>query len=88
MTDVDWPAYLSAFHAERAGITKDVLEHALDTAGSTAYDWAAEPLAAETVLDLACGSAPMAVRVSGARYMGLDLSPAELAAAGDRSRPM
>jgi SAM-dependent methyltransferase len=88
VTDVDWPAYLAAFHAERAGITEDVLEHALDTAGSTAYDWAAEPLAAETVLDLACGSAPMAARVSGARYMGLDLSPAELAAAAARGVPV
>ncbi len=88
MTDVDWPAYLSAFHADRVGITEDVLEHALDTAGSTAYDWAAEPLAAETVLDLACGSAPMAARVSGARYLGLDLSPAELAAAAARGVPV
>jgi len=82
--DVDWPGYLSAFHAERAGITEDVLEHAFDTVGSTAYDWAAEPLAAETVLDLACGSAPMAARVPGARYLGLDLSAAELAAAAAR----
>lgn len=88
MTGVDWSGYLSDFHAERAGITEDVLEHAFDTSGSTAYDWAAEPLSSGTVLDLACGSAPMASRVRRARYAGLDLAPAELAAAAARGVPV
>jgi len=82
----DWPGYLAAFHAERAGITEDVLEHAVDAAGATPYDWAARAVLdasadGDLVVDLACGSAPMAGRLPGRRYLGLDLSTAELFAA-------
>ena len=86
MAEPDWPGYLAAFHADRAGITEDVLEHALDAAGATPYDWAAQAVLDATVhgdlvVDLACGSAPMAGRLPRRRYLGLDLSSAELAAA-------
>ena len=81
VTEADWPAYLSDFHAAHAGITEDVLEHAVDPEGRTAYDWAAEPVGAGRVLDLACGSAPIAARLPGREYLGLDLSAAELAVA-------
>lgn len=90
-----WPKYVAAFHAERAGITEDVLEQALDEAGRTPYSWAADALQqalpAPTssapplrVLDLACGSAPMASRLTGTAYVGIDLSEAELARARGR----
>lgn len=32
VTETDWARSLSAFHAKRAGITEDVLEHAFDAA--------------------------------------------------------
>lgn len=78
----DWPAYLAAFHAERPGITEDLLDHAVDAAGRTPYDWLVQALpgstAAPRVLDLACGSAPVASRLPGRTYVGVDLSAAEL----------
>ena len=91
----DWPGYLAAFHAERAGITEDVLEHACDDGGRTPYDWAADALreglsddASARVLDLACGSAPMSLRLRGHDYLGMDLSVAELARARARALPV
>lgn len=81
----DWPNYVQSFHAERAGITEDVLEHARDSGGATAYDWAAAGVLGGTVLDIACGSAPMASRLLGRRYVGFDLSEAELHAAAARA---
>lgn len=91
----DWPGYVAAFHAERAGITEDVLEHARDDRGRTPYDWAADALAAALgdraaarVLDLACGSAPMSSRLAGHDYVGMDLSAAELTRARARGLPV
>jgi SAM-dependent methyltransferase len=84
VSDVDWPQYLARFHGERAGITEDVLEHALDADGRSAYDWAAESVRGDLVLDLACGSAPLAGRLTGRRYLGFDVSSAELAVAAAR----
>lgn len=88
MSEIDWQQYLSRFHGERAGITEDVLEHALDADGRTAYDWAADPVGDGVVLDLACGSGPLAARLVGRGYLGLDLSPAELAVAAGRGLPV
>lgn len=88
MARVDWQAYLRTFHAERAGITEAVLEHVADHVGATPYDWAAEPVRAGTVVDLACGSAPMASRLRHCRYVGMDLSSAELVAAAARGLPV
>lgn len=85
----DWAAYLAGFHAQRAGITEDVLEHVHDGDSRTPYDWAAEPVAPGlTVLDLACGSAPMHARLRAASYVGVDLSAAELIAAAARRVPV
>jgi SAM-dependent methyltransferase len=86
--DVEWRRYLSAFHSERAGITEDVLERARDTSGASAYDWAAGPVRHGAVLDVACGSAPMAARLTGRPYLGLDVSPDELAVASARHVPV
>lgn len=85
----DWGAYLAGFHAQHPGITEDVLGHAVDAQGLTAYDWAASKVAAgSVVLDLACGSGPMYARLRAATYVGLDLSRAECLAAAARSVPV
>ncbi|WP_395293774.1 class I SAM-dependent methyltransferase [Kitasatospora hibisci] len=80
--DLSWRPYLDAFHAERPGITEAVLLRARARSVDP-YQWLAETVPAEgTVLDLACGSAPMRTALPpGIRYLGLDRSPAELAAA-------
>ena len=86
MVDEDWAEYLTAFHSERAGITEAVLERAHDASGRTPYQWAAEAVPDDAVVvDLACGSAPMAVRLRPRQYVGLDLSWAELTMAAVRS---
>lgn len=89
MSEVDWGEYLSSFHDERTGITEAVLDHARDASGRTPYDWAAERVPADAVVvDLACGSAPMASHLTTRRYVGLDLSLAELRMASSRSLPV
>lgn len=80
-----WALYLQRFHTERAGITERILSrcraHGLDP-----YDWCAQPLVDRQgpILDLACGSGPLADRVEG--WIGADTSAAELAAANDLRR--
>jgi SAM-dependent methyltransferase len=87
--DTDWDGYVAGFHADRAGITEDLLEHAHDSGARTPYDWAAEAVPpALAVLDLACGSAPMHARLRAAPYVGVDLSPAELRSAAAREVPV
>lgn len=89
MSETDWRGYLSSFHSQRAGITEVVLDHARDEAGCTPYDWAAAAVPPDSVLvDLACGSAPMAARVTCRQYLGLDLSAAELREASAKSLPV
>lgn len=84
-----WRSYLAAFHRERAGVTEDILERAVDDTGRTAYDWTAQAVPAQVrVLDLACGSGPMRSRLAPAGYLGVDLSPAELGLAAARSLPV
>ena len=91
-SDPDWSAYVAAFHAERSGITEDVLEHAFDDDHRTPYDWAASVLvgvpAGSRVLDLACGSAPMQPRLDAHRYLGVDASAGELQRARAADRPV
>jgi SAM-dependent methyltransferase len=79
-----WRGYLARFHAERAGITADVLAESCD-GDVTPYDWllAAVP-AAGRVVDLACGDAPLWSALAGRSWVGTDLSPAELALARRR----
>ncbi len=79
--DNGWSAYLDAFHIERPGITEGVLGRARSDDGTGPYDWVAEALPEEgVVMDVACGSGPLATRLPG-RWVGLDLNPAELALA-------
>lgn len=81
-----WSDYLSSFHSERAGITEVVLDHARDRSGHTPYEWAAEAVPGNsTVIDLACGSGPMSAHLVTRRYVGLDLSLAELRVASAKS---
>ena len=80
-----WSAYVARFHEQRPGITEDVLAHATDAAGATPYAWAATAVpSGSTVLDLACGSGPMAGRLPRRRYVGLDASTEELRVAAAR----
>jgi SAM-dependent methyltransferase len=74
--------YLRAFHQRHPGITEDVLTRATSE-GITPYQWLAEAVGRPgRVLDLACGSAPMSRTLpEGGTYLGVDRSPAELAAA-------
>ena len=76
----EWVCYLGRYHHRHPGITEEVLCAATDSAGRSPYDWLLEPVAAEgLVLDLGCGSAPVARRLGRpARYVGVDRSEAEL----------
>lgn len=79
---VPWDDYLTGFHRDRAGITETVLRASRDSEGITPYGWllAAVPDRG-LVLDLAAGSAPLWPTLAARRYVGLDTSAAELAAA-------
>lgn len=82
--DAGWGDYLAGFHAERPGITEAILARAR-RGGQDPYDWlAAQVPAGGRVLDLACGSGPLRTRLSPGRYLGVDASAAELAAARRR----
>ncbi len=55
--------------------------------GLSPYDWAGEAVpSGGTVLDICCGSAPMHDHLRADRYVGLDLSAAELRRAQARGR--
>jgi uncharacterized peroxidase-related enzyme len=78
-----WPGYLARYHADRPGITELLLAHAVDRHGEQPYRWLVEALRTTPgrILDLACGSAPTAALLPGRRWLGVDASAAELAAA-------
>ncbi|MFC4333599.1 class I SAM-dependent methyltransferase [Salininema proteolyticum] len=79
-----WRPYLSEFHADRAGITERILERSGDE-GDEPYGWMSERIPSEgVVLDVACGSAPLAPRIGPERYIGVDLSTEELRLAAGR----
>ncbi len=80
----DWDTYLSDFHARHPGITEDVLARACD-GDHTPYSWLAAALPDHgSVLDLCCGSAPLADRLPD-DWVGCDRSPGELARARARA---
>jgi SAM-dependent methyltransferase len=81
----DWSAYLERFHTEKPGITEHVLSRCRSGAVDP-YQWCAQPLGhrREPVLDIACGSGPLAAYLS--EWIGSDCSTAELAAAGAAGR--
>jgi SAM-dependent methyltransferase len=72
-----WGPYLAAFHAERPGITEAVLGRA---AGDP-YGWVLEAVPdTGRVVDVACGSGPLASRTGG-RWVGVDRAAEEVALA-------
>lgn len=76
---------VSALHAHDPGITEDLLTPSADDRGRNVYRWLAELLpAAGDVIDLCCGSAPLADHVGAERYLGVDASETELATAATR----
>lgn len=65
--DDGWDGYLAAFHAERPGITEAVLGRARSDDGGDPYDWLTDALPDQgVVVDIACGSGPLAARVAAA----------------------
>ena len=85
----EWTRYLDSYHASHPGITERVLTRATHPTAVTPYGWlrAAVPANPGSVLDLACGSAPMHPFLRDAsHYLGVDLSAAELAYAAERGR--
>ena len=76
----EWARYVGEYHDANPGITESLLCDARDGAGRSPYDWllAAVPAGASTVVDLACGSGPLARRLPGVRVVGVDQSAAEL----------
>jgi SAM-dependent methyltransferase len=83
-----WREYLDWFHNRRPGITEDVLSRSLaDGSGANPYGWLQRAVAGQgKVLDLACGSAPLAGTGGLKRWVGLDRSAAELARAAQLGR--
>jgi SAM-dependent methyltransferase len=78
MNDDRWDDYLVSFHGERAGITEAILGRASAHDASDPYDWILEALPADGVIvDVACGSAPLAARATRG-WIGLDRNRAEL----------
>lgn len=78
-----WDTYLLEYHQANPGITEDCLCDARDDAGRSPYDWLldAVPASASSVVDLACGSGPVARRLGGVRVVGVDQSAGELSRA-------
>ncbi|WP_019810814.1 class I SAM-dependent methyltransferase [Saccharomonospora halophila] len=79
MTDAEWQRYLAVFHSHQPGVTERVLSRV----GGSPYRWLVEPLfdVPGWVVDLACGSAPTRDSLAENRWVGVDLSAGELAAA-------
>jgi len=82
-----WDGYVVDYHDANPGITQDVLADALDGDGRSPYDWLVEavPPGMSTVIDLACGSGPLAGMLDAAQVVGVDRSAGELSLA--RSGP-
>jgi ubiquinone/menaquinone biosynthesis C-methylase UbiE len=78
----NWPAYLRTFHDTRAGGVEAVLSRTV-SGDHTPYRWLCRAVSGEArrVLDLACGSGPVARELAGSRQwvVGVDVSAAELA---------
>lgn len=79
MSGADWRSYLRTFHDHNPGVTEQVLTRV----GGAPYAWLTEPLhnTAGWIVDVACGSAPTRDHLPGHRWVGVDLSSSELAAA-------
>ncbi len=79
----DWEPYLADYHDGHPGITEQVLSDARDDDGRSPYDWLVEVVSAgaTTVVDLGCGSGPVARLLPAAAVVGVDQSAGELALA-------
>lgn len=82
-----WDEYLEAFHSRRPGVTEDILGRSR-ARGVSPYRWLLEALPPSgSILDLACGSAPLSRQHSNGgagrtrRWVGIDRSRTELARA-------
>lgn len=78
-----WDGYLVEYHDTYPGITEDVVAGARDADGWSPYHWLVEavPPGASTVVDVACGSGPVARLLGPRRVVGIDQSTGELARA-------
>ena len=87
MRSDSWDGYVVEYHDANPGITQDVLADAVDGNGRSPYDWLVEavPPGTSTVVDLACGSGPLAGMLDATRVVGVDRSAGELGLA--RSGP-
>ncbi len=75
-----WDAYIASFHSEKPGITEEVLALSYDSDGMTPYQWMGETLPeGSSVLDVACGSAPLLRTGWGGDWHGIDRSREEIA---------
>lgn len=88
MNAVDWRHYLDDYHDRRPGITEQILSGTTNRHHDTPYTWLVEPLRRTSgrVLDLACGSAPTRALLDQSRWLGIDASAGELAAAAAEDR--
>lgn len=79
-----WSGYLAGFHDARPAVTERVLRRAGSAVGHP-YAWLLAAVPDEgSVLDLACGSAPLWPALTGRPYLGVDSSAAELRVARAR----
>ncbi|HVL05996.1 MAG TPA: class I SAM-dependent methyltransferase [Acidimicrobiales bacterium] len=80
MPDARWERYVADYHDANPGTTEDLLAGARDRTGRSPYDWLLEavPAGASAVVDLACGSGPLARRLAGGPVVGVDQSAGEL----------
>lgn len=93
-TSSSWPQYLLTYHDAHPGVTEKLLLRC-SWHGRSPYDDIADALReatggidSPTIIDLGCGSAPLAsilnVDMPSARWYGLDRSPGELTWAAHR----
>lgn len=83
-----WSEYLAGYHEDWPGITERLLGPATGRRQERPYQWLVEPWRGRTdvILDLACGSAPTRDLLRTERWLGVDVSPGELAVARHRGR--
>lgn len=83
----NWRRYLDEYHRKHPAITEEILSKSFDGEGGDPYDWllSALPKSSNSFVDLACGSAPMAERLSArGSYLGVDRSETEVRVARER----
>ncbi len=80
-----WRRYLDEFHDDNAGVTEDALTPSVNDTGDNPYVWSAQALRTDgLVIDVGCGSGPMATHCP--HWIGMDTSSGELRVAAARGR--